>query len=61
MNKEKPRQTNYLPSIKSIRFPYEIEPKAYDTNEIETPAEARRIGLLMAKKATRKMKLRFDV
>lgn len=60
MNKEKPQRTNHLPLIRSIQFPYEIGSKAYDTKVIETPEEARRIGLLMAKKVTGKIKIRFD-
>ena len=61
MNQEKPQETKHLPLIKSIQFPYDIGPKVYDTKAIEKPGEARRIGLLMAKKATRKMKLNFGV
>ncbi len=60
MNKEKPQKTNHLPLIKSIQLQCEIGPKVYDTKAIETPEEARRMGLLMAKKATRKIKIRFD-
>ena len=61
MSKMQPQKKSYLPLIKSILFPYKIKPTAFGVKIIETPEDAREIGFMMAKKATKKIKLRLDV
>ncbi len=61
MSKRHPQKTSYLPLIKSILFSCEIKPTAFDMKIIETPEDARNIGIMMAKKATKHIKLSLDV